>query len=159
MIENAIRAAKLDLDFYNTVEKDTTLTGQAAILVAIVSLLSGIGNGFVRGSFFGQAIGAVVAGLIGWVIAAWVMDWIGRTFFNGESDFGQMQRVLGYAQAPRAIGIVPFLGWIAWIWTLIATIVAVREGQDFGTGPAVITVVAGWVITVILSGIVYAIFT
>ena len=31
-------------------------------------LLSGIGNGLVRGSFIGQAIGAVVAGLIGWWI-------------------------------------------------------------------------------------------
>lgn len=159
MLENAIRAARLDIEFYNTVENDASLTGQAAMLVAIVSLLSGIGNGLVRGSFIGQAIGAVVAGLIGWLIGAFIIDWIGRSFFEGESDFGQMQRVLGYAQAPRAIGVVPFLGWVALIWTLVATVVAVREGQDFSTGAAIVTVLLGWLVTVILSGIVFAIFS
>lgn len=160
MIENAIRAAKLDVDFYNTVEQDTSLTGQAALLVAIVSLLSGIGNGIAfGGSFLGQALGAVVAGMVGWVIAAWLIDMIGRKLFQGESDVGQMQRVLAYAQAPRVLGVVPFLGWIAWIWTFVAVVVAVREGQDFSTGAAVGTVILGWLLTVILSGIVLAIFS
>jgi len=159
MIENAIRAAKLDVDFYNTVEQDSSLTGQAALLVAIVSLLSGIGNGFSGGSFFGQVLGSIVAGLLGWVIASWVMGWIGRTFFGGQSDFGEMQRVLGFAQAPRVIGIIPFLGWIAWIWTFVAVVVAVREGQDFSTGASVVTVLVGWIITVALSGLAFAIFS
>ena len=159
MLENAIRAARLDVEFYNTVEKDTSLTGQAGMLVAIVSLLSGIGNGLATGSLIAQAIGAVVAGLVGWVIGAFIIDWIGRSFFDGESDFGQMQRVLGYAQAPRAIGVIPFLGWIGLIWALVATVIAVREGQDFSTGAAIVTVLLGWLVTVILSGIVFAIFS
>jgi hypothetical protein len=50
MIENAIRAARLDLDFYNAVETDESFTAQAALLVLVVSVLSGVGVGLTPGT-------------------------------------------------------------------------------------------------------------
>lgn len=160
MIENAIRAARLDVEFYNTVEHDQSYTGQAALLVAIVGALTGLGNAFspLTKGFFGPIFWGIGGALLGWVLWSFVTDFVGRTFFEGESDLGQMLRVLGYAQAPLALGLIPFLGWVGFIWALVAAVVAIREGQDFSTGAAVITVIIGWVILGVLSAIAYAIF-
>ncbi len=160
MIENAIRAARLDVDFYNTVERDESYTTQAALLVVIVGALAGLGNVFspLTDGFLGPIIWGVAGALIGWVVWSFVTDFVGRTFFGGESDLGQMLRVLGYAQAPLALGVIPFLGWVGAIWALVAAVVAIREGQDFTTGKAIGTVLVGWLIYVIVAAIVYAIF-
>lgn len=160
MIENAIRAARLDTDFYNTVEHDESYTTQAALLVAIVGALVGLGNVLspLTDGFFGPIIWGIASALLGWVVWSFVTDFVGRTFFGGESDLGQMLRVLGFAQAPLALAVVPFLGWIAVIWALVAAVVAIREGHDFTTGKAIGTVLVGWLAYAILASIVYAIF-
>lgn len=155
MIENAIRAAKLDVDFYNAVEQDETLTGQAALLVAVVSVLSAFGLWWGPGNigFFRALIWAVIGGLIGWVVWAAITMWIGTQFFQGTTNLGEMLRVLGFAQAPRALGFIPFLGWIGAIWALVASVIAIREGQDFTTGKAIGTTVVGWLVVVLATAI------
>ena len=160
MLQNAIRAARLDVDFYNTVENDETYTKQAGLLVAIVGALVGLGNAFspLTDGFFGPIFWGIGGALLGWVVWSFVTDFVGRTFFGGESDLGQMLRVLGYAQAPLALSIVPFVGWIGSIWALVAAVVAIREGHDFTTGKAIGTVLVGWLIYLILAGLAYALF-
>jgi hypothetical protein len=152
MIENALRAARLDLAFYNTVETDRSFTGQAALLVLIVSALSGVGVGLTPGTpFVRSIIITTIGGVIAWVVWAALTAWIGNSFFGGTTDFGEMLRVLGYAQAPRAIGVLPFIGWIGFVWALVASVVAIREGQDFTTGKAIATAVVGWLALVVVS--------
>jgi hypothetical protein len=152
MIENAIRAARLDLDFYNTVEADESFNGQAALLVLIVSALSGIGVGLTPGTpFFRSIIITTIGGLIAWVLWAALTAWIGRSVFGGTTNFGEMLRVLGYAQAPRAIGVLPFIGWIGFVWALVASVVAIREGHDFTTGKAIATAILGWIALIVVS--------
>lgn len=158
MIENAIKAARLDVGFYNTVENDPSYTQQAGLLVVIVGLLSGLGTAFVRNGFFGPILGTVIGTFIGWLVWSFAADIIGRTVFDGDSDLGQMMRVLGYASAPLALGVIPFLGFIGSIWALIASVVAIREGQDFTTGKAIGTVIIGWLIWVAIGAVLYAIF-
>ncbi len=160
MLQNAIRAARLDTDFYNTVENDESYTMQAGLLVAIVGALGGLGTALspLTDGFFGPIFWGIGGALLGWVAWSFITDVVGRTFFDGESDLGQMLRVLGYAQAPLALGIIPFLGFIAVIWALIAAVVAIREGQDFSTGKAIGTVLVGWLVYAILASIAYAIF-
>jgi hypothetical protein len=158
MLTNAIRAARLDVDFYNTVENDASFTQQAGMLVALVGLLTGLGNSFVLKGFFLPIIWGVIGALIGWVVWSFITDFVGRTFFGGESDLGQMMRVLGYAQAPLALGIIPFLSFIGVVWALVAAVVAIREGQDFTTGKAIGTVIIGWIAYAVAMSIVYAIF-
>ena len=55
-----------------------------------------------------------------------------------------MRRVIGFAYAPLAIGIVPWLGFIGAAWVLLAAIVAIREGMDFSTKRSVATMIIGW---------------
>ena len=145
MLRNAIRAARLDPDFYNLVERDPKFLVQAGAIVVVVSIATGLGTFFASNdlSLIAAVTGQTVGGLIGWVLWAVITWFIGVRFFGGTADVGEMLRVLGFAQAPRIIGIVPFLGIIGTIWAIVASVVAVREGLDFTTGRALLTVIIG----------------
>ena len=43
MLQNVIRAMKLDTDFYNTVERDASFTPQAFVVVVVANGLAGVG--------------------------------------------------------------------------------------------------------------------
>lgn len=151
MFQNALRAARLDVSFYNEAERNTSLTGQAFVVVLIANLLAAVGTWVAfRSEFLGTLLSATIGAVIGWLAWSILALFIGRAL-GGTSDFGEMLRVIGFAQAPRAIGIIPFLGLIGSIWALIASVIAIREGQDFTTGKAILTVVFGWIAWVVLS--------
>ena len=157
MIQHLIKAAKLDIDFYNRAEIDTSLTAQAAGVVVVSTGLGGIGSAIAQedASVVAAVLVGMVVGVIGWVLwslASWV---IGIRVFGGTATFGAMLRVIGFAFTPFAIGVIPWLGFPAAVWVLIATVVAFREGLDVSTERAVATMAVGWVlwlgITVIVN--------
>ncbi|MFQ5967529.1 MAG: Yip1 family protein [Acidimicrobiia bacterium] len=154
MIQNMIRAARLDKEFYDTVEHDDTYTPQAVAVVVVASVLSALGLWFVLDrSFFRLVVLGTIAALLGWLVWAALTYWVGTRLFDGTADYGEMLRVTGFAQAPRVLGIIPFLGWIGAIWALVATIVAVREGLDVSLGKAIGASVIGWIGYIVLSAI------
>jgi hypothetical protein len=152
MLQRAIRAIRLDVDLYETVEADAGYTGEAAIIVAITSLLASIGAAFSPGDQ--SVIGTAIGGVIGWLIWAGLALLIGTRVFKGTSNYGEMLRVLGFASAPRAFAVVPVIGVIVGaIWALVAGVVAIRQGMDFTTGKAVGTVLIGWIVAAIVSAL------
>jgi hypothetical protein len=153
VIQDAIRAAKLEPDFYNAIEHDRSYTMRALVLVVIVSAASGIGSAIgVEGvSRIEGPVTDTITGLAGWFLWSASAAFIGRRFFAGTTDLGEMLRVLGYAQAPRIIGIIPLLGPVGWAWALVAGVVAVREGQELTTGRAALVVVTGGAVVVLLN--------
>ncbi|MCS7049983.1 MAG: hypothetical protein NZL87_00035, partial [Thermomicrobium sp.] len=54
----------------------------------------------------------------------------------------------------RVLGVIPVIGglvgFVVWIWILVATVIAIRHACDFSTGRAIATAV--------VSSIVYFIF-
>ena len=96
-IERMMGAARIDPAIYTEVEHDTTATGQAAGLVAIVAVCSAIGSagGGPMGMFSG-----VVAALLGWLLWAGVTYLIGDKLLGGTATWGELLRALGFAQAP-----------------------------------------------------------
>jgi hypothetical protein len=149
IIENPVRAAMLDVDFYNRAEDDTSLNTQAAIVVIVASGLAGIGSAIATESTSARDLGVamalgIVSGVVGWLVWAAAANFVGTRIFNGTSDFGEMRRVIGFAYAPLAIGIIPWLGFIGAAWVLLAAVVAIREGMDFSTKRSVATMVIGW---------------
>jgi hypothetical protein len=156
IIENPVRAAMLDVDFYNRAEADTSLNVQAGIVVIVASGLAGIGATIaVESTSTGDIVTAmalgVLSGVVGWLVWAAVATLVGTRIFHGTSDFGEMRRVIGFAYAPLAIGIVPWLGFIGAAWVLLAAVVAIREGMDFSTKRSVATMVIGWGAWVLVS--------
>ena len=153
MLERIKGAVTLDSETYELVENDAKYMGEAVLIVAITSVLTGIGAWISTGSFAGF-IALLIIGFLGWVIWAAITLFIGRGLFGGTADMGEMLRVLGYARAPLALAVVPFVGLLVGsIWSLVCSIVAIRQGLDFTTGKALLTAGIGWVALLIVNGI------
>jgi hypothetical protein len=159
MFEHIIGVFKLDSKTFDTIEKDTSLTGRAALIVVVVSLISGLGNGFFSlfrdSSFFSGFFSSLVAVLLGWLLWSAITWLIGTRFFAGQADLGEMLRVIGFAYAPQVLSIIPCIGGLfGAVWTLAAGFIAVRQGLDLDNMKAALTIAVGFVCYLILLGIV-----
>ena len=163
LVNRMMRASQLNDDLYEEVERDVNATSQAAIVVAIVAVATGIariGEDGIFGFIFGM-----IAALVGWVIWAAVTYWVGKTIFKTENTrvtLGEMLRTLGFAHSPgvlNVLGFIPIVGWIVVfvvsIWRLILGVIAIRAAMDFSTGRALGTAIVGWLISVIVSAILF----
>jgi hypothetical protein len=152
-----VRAVRLDPELYETVERDASYTREAALIVVIVAVLNGIAGAIIADNRVGAFIALVIVGLVGWLLWAVIADFVGRTFFGATSDVGEMLRVIGFAQSVLVLAIIPLLGFVAFIWSLVCLVVALRHGLDISTGKAIVVGLIGWLLVAIASGIVYAI--
>ena len=154
--ERFIGAARLDPEIYEEVEADKTATRQAILVVVLSSVAGGIG---LTGEGAGLIVGTVAA-LLGWVIWAVLIYFLGAKIFpqpQTRVDVGELLRTTGFAAGPgvlRVLGVVPGLGVLILLavslWMLVAMVIAVRQALDFtSTGRAVMVCAAGWVITII----------
>jgi hypothetical protein len=139
-MERVIGALRLDAATYEEVEHDETSLGQAAGVVVLAALAAAIGAAS-RGG--GGAVGAVFGSLIGWLVSTAFIWVIGVYWMKHSSDYKELLRTLGFASAPNVVavlGIVPLLGGpatlAAFLWSLAAFVVAVRQALDVTTGRA-----------------------
>jgi hypothetical protein len=142
--ERALGAARLNTAIFEEVENDRTATGQAAGVVVLASVGTGLGgHPGIGGVVFG-----VVAGLVGWLIWSYLTWFIGTKWLpepGTNADVGQLLRTVGFAQAPgvlQILGIIPAVGpllaFAVAIWVLVAVVIAVRQALDYtSTGRAV----------------------
>ncbi len=167
MINRMVRASQLDVHLYEEVERDISATSEAAKVVLIVAIASGIGA-ITRGGILGLILG-VLGALVGWIVWSAITYFVGKNLFatrNTRVSLGEMLRTIGFAQSPgvlNILGIIPVLGllitFLVAIWMLIAGIIAIRQAMDFTTGRAIATAVVGWVASVIINAIFLAIVT
>ena len=99
----------------------------------------------------------IIAMIGGWFVWAWSSAQIAERVFNVHTtNTGEMLRVLGYGSAPRALGLIPFLGFFALIWTLVTLVYGIRQAGEMTTGGAIITGVLGLIPTAVAMGLIYA---
>jgi hypothetical protein len=168
LLDGMIRAAKLDVDFYEKVEADKSFFGQAMAVVVLSSIAAGIGS-------IGQAGAAgiltgTIAALIGWFIWAYLTYFIGTRFLaepQTKADYGELLRTIGFSSSPgiiRILGIIPGLNVIvnlvAGVWMLVAMVVAVRQALDYkSTGRAVGVCIIGWIVQMLVFVLILSIFS
>jgi hypothetical protein len=155
---SVVRASMLDVGFYNEVEHDRSATLPAFVVVLVATAVSGVGSAIAtEANVVLGMLGGALTGVIGWLVWSAMSLVVGRYAFAGTSDYGEMLRVIGFAFAPLAIGIIPWLGFVGALWSLVAAVIAIREGLDFTTVRAVVTMVAGWATWLLLSVAVHAV--
>jgi hypothetical protein len=176
MIDRIVRAIRLDWTVFREIAEDKNAMSQAAIIVVVVTFLSALGGAggllIARVSagtaFLGFLVDWLVNGvLIGWIGWSILTYFVGAILFKGKSDIPEMLRVLGYASAPKLLGVltvfrfIPCVGWVfalaglaGWVLALIAGIIAIREAQEVELGQAIITVVVSWVIAMVIALII-----
>jgi hypothetical protein len=147
MIRNVMRVVLLDVDFFRDAATDKSLSFQAAVVVVVASGMAGVGSAIAENvPIIASILAGIIAGIVGWLLWSGVSFVIGTRVFGGDSDFSEMLRVIGFAFAPLAFGVIPYLGFPAAAWMLLASVIAVREGLEIPTPKALITMAAGWVL-------------
>jgi hypothetical protein len=163
LMDRIIGVFKLDVATFEEIEADQSATSQAALVVLVIAVISGLGSGlsasFLETSFLGSFASAFIATFVGWLVWSALTYFIGTSFFGGEADMGEMMRVLGFAYAPQVLSIIPCIGWLVGsIWSLIAAFIAVRQGLDLDNTKAFLTIIVGFVAIVLISAVLGIIF-
>jgi hypothetical protein len=163
LADKMIRAAKLDVQLYEEVEKDAEATKEALLVVLIGAICSGIGSIGVLGAK--GIIAGLISAVIGWFLWSVVIFLIGVKILKHTSDMGELLRCLGFAYSPNALsilGVIPIIGsiirFVVFIWVLVAFIVAVRQALDCGTGRAILVSVLGFIVFLIITAIFFRLF-
>ncbi|MCX7707246.1 MAG: YIP1 family protein [Anaerolineae bacterium] len=165
ILNGMIRAARLDKEFYEEVERDTSYGQDALAVVILAALAAGIGS-FIGSLFTGSnilvAIGSLIFGVIVAVLAyfVWVFvaQYVGTRFFKGQGDFGEVQRAFGFAYAPQVLNVlsfIPCVGWVlplvTWLWSLATGFVAIRQSLDQDDTNAALTMVVSFLVVLVIS--------
>jgi hypothetical protein len=159
MLARVIGVFKLDTKTFEEIEHNSSLTLYAAIIVALVSLVSGVGTGLFNGifgrNFVTGFVGSVFSTFFGWLLWSAITWFVGTRFFKGQADLTEMLRVIGFAYIPLILSIIPCLGSvIGIIWAILAGFIAIRQGLDLDNTKAFLTVVVGALGYLILYGII-----
>lgn len=158
MLERVVGVFKLDPQTFEQVEHDPNATTQAAQIVAVVALISGVGSAlfasFSSGGVMGGFLSSFVSTFVGWIVWSVITFVVGTNLFGGRADVGEMLRVIGFAFAPQILGIIPCLGaLVGGIWSLIAGFIAVRQGLDLDNTKTALTIGIGFIGYVVLAAI------
>jgi hypothetical protein len=167
LLQRILRAIKLDGSLYEEVEADSGALMQAILVIFLSSLAAGIG------SIWSIGISGIISGTLStfilWIIWAYITYLIGVKFLpeaTTKSTYTELLRTTGFASAPgiiRVLGIIPGIGsiinLIAWVWMLIAMVVAVKHALDYSNMIRSAAVcVLGWIVFVITSWLLHWIF-
>ncbi len=162
LTQRMLGAARLDVAMFEEVEADRSATSQALIVVLLASVAMGIGGMYYAG--LGFVLTGVLGAVLGWALWAALIWLIGTKLLPEpatQSDWGEVARTTGFAQTPgllRFFGFLPVVGPFivaaATIWMLVAMVIAVRQALDYRqTWRAVLVVAIGWVVNLVLIGL------
>ena len=167
MIDRMLGAARLRVDTYEEVERDRGATGQALIVVILVTIVSVVGQmlGGAEVEVVSALIVGVIRGVASWALWALFTWLIGATILrteDTEADWGQLARGTGFAQTPGLLNVISFLPGIGllislltFVWTFAGMVVAVRQSLDYtSTMRAVFVILLAFIPVLFMNGIV-----
>ncbi len=144
LIYKMIRAAKLDIQLYEEVEKDQNATREAFLVVIVAGICSGIGTSGLEGA---GLIRGLISDVIGWLLWSGII-FLTAILLDRRLEIGELVRCLGFAYSPHALnllGVIPIIGFLifiaAFLWGLATFVIAVRQALDCETRRAILIVI------------------
>lgn len=151
---------------YADVERDTSFTQTAWIIVAVAALLSQVGSyasSDIPTWLAGAVIGTIMA-IIGFAVGALVISWVGKAVFKADVTFDEMVRTVGLAYVWQAVSVIGILGIIplldcllapimiiAVVLFFVAAVIAAKEALDLDWLQTVVTIFLGWLAMVLIT--------
>lgn len=158
MVARLTRMARFDHSVYREIATDDDATLEAVLIVIVTAFLSAIGAGIAGRSFLSFILTLFFRVPLAWLIWSASVYLIGTQLLGGQGTFMGMLRVLGYTTAPQILGIlvvIPCLGWIAglaaWVLSLVLAFFAIRETLELTTEKTILTILLGWVISLVIG--------
>lgn len=163
MMQRIRRLVMLDTTVFDEVKSDAASTLPAVIIAAVSTLLFGLGGwlwyqfqdyNYKGGSFFlYSAILGTIVSLILLGVAIGVIYVMLTQVFRARADVNELVRVMGFATAPLAIGILVFIpgfdlgiGVLAIAAFFGASLIAVQSVTDAPSGKAFVATAAGFAV-------------
>ncbi len=167
LMQRIRRLAMLDTTVFDEVRGDAASTIPALIVAAVSTLLFGLGgflwwalNGPDSDFYEGSGDIFLKSLIIGSVISLILYGvWIGLTYvlltqvFKARADANELVRVMGFAAAPLAIGLIMFIPQLEYAIGLTAiamlfgsTLIAVMSATDAPAGRALVANAAGFAV-------------
>jgi hypothetical protein len=162
LVERIIGAFTFRRQVYADVERDTTFTMTAWLLVAAIAFLNQL---FTRAStqvlsWLGGTIAGTIWSVFAFAVAAYIMNWMGRALFKADVTFGELVRTLGLAYVWGIVGVIGVLAGLSnaltclfvpalvvgWVMLVISWFVAAKEALDLDVVRTLITVALGWLV-------------
>lgn len=151
IVERATRALKSDETVFTEAGADEPHTGSAAVLVAIIGLVSGLLTGTLGSGSFGSGLfGGIIGAFIGWFIGTGIFYLLAK-MFSGEGDYMHLLRGNAYAAVPSALSGIPVIGIAALLYSAWLYVLSVKGNMNLSTGSAVAVVAIPLVILFILA--------
>jgi hypothetical protein len=167
LVQRVRRLAMLDATVFDEVRGDSAATIGSAIVAVVSMFLYGVGGwlwylfsdyDYKSGEFFWKsAIVGTVLSLLLWAVAVAVTYVMLTQVFRGQADIQQLFRVMGYALAPLALGLLAFIPEISFgvalaaaMLTFGASVIAAQAATDAPAGKALAAVGAGFLVWAVI---------
>jgi hypothetical protein len=162
LINRIIGAFTLRESVYAEVEKDTSFTATAWILVVVVAFLNQLGSSASSSDLLSWLLGTIVGtilAILGFVVGALVINWVGHIPFKADVSFKELVRTLGLAYVWQVVGVLGMplafsdlfsnelylITILATVMLIISWLVAAKEALDLGWLQTGVVVLLGWV--------------
>jgi hypothetical protein len=155
-------AILLKSSLYQKVAADNGYTLEATIIVVSISLLSS-SNSLVNTShpltisFVAQVANSII---FAWLIWSFIAYKVGM-LLGGHGEMGGMLRSMGYASSPRLLAFFGFVPCIsifailaAWLLSICAAFIAIRETMGLSNKKAILVCILGLLIYALTSWII-----
>jgi hypothetical protein len=153
MLEQMVKAGRLDRSFYTQLIFDSYATGNAVLVVGIAHVLRVLGFW----PFFSLSLllEALLEGLIGWILLALGVWLVGTKLLDGDAQLQTVIRLTGFAHVPLFAWILdlvirPVGLWIAVAWFAAAVLLATRVVLGTGDRNTLISAGVGLLVWVVL---------
>lgn len=173
MIDRIIGALTFRTGVYKEVEDDTTFTPSAWMIVAAAALLSNLGSSAgsihtIGARWIISALSGTLVTVASFALAAFVMNWAGKTFFNADVSYDELIRTIGLASVWNAVGFLGIIAlaapglacitgpvtFLAAIAGLAAWFFAAKEALDLDWPQTIGAVIIGWVTMMLVAALV-----
>ncbi len=155
MVNRLIGIVTFKAPVYREVAHDPAALTPAGVIVVISTVLIALLSGLLGTNPLGLAAIAatsLVTVLISWLLASALTAFIANRFFGGQSSTAELLRIFGHTYVFQVLIIVPFIGAIAaFVLSIIATVLAIRESAGFDTQKAIVTAVISGVILLVVN--------
>lgn len=153
-----VSALSLDANFYENAPNDSITNRVAQTIVILAAISHALGSAVVF-IISWTAIPILPLALlidalsivIGYYFWALTIQKVGRFFRRNTPSYRELLIPIGFAYAPQALNflnLIPLLGrpieLVLSVWSLLAVIVAVRQGLDINTLWASVICLLGW---------------
>ena len=161
-VKTAIRVALFKHQDMHHVASDKHKTPYAFYIIIGAAVLSLIGqqlfSGFLKPTLW-MGIGMAVIQVVMIIIGIYIISVIAKSIFKGQAKHDEFFRVLAYAMIVSWLTILPVLGLISAIWSLILLFVVLKVIHKLTTSAAIGTIIIGFIIVSVISVILSPVFS